>query len=72
MSNDSNPRQPQPEPPAKTEERAQNLGCGIGLLVAGGLVIANQLGWIKGVDWVFPAVLIGLAANYLYKAFSRR
>ena len=65
----------QPPPPEKTagiDEKAENLGCGFGLLVAGVLLIANQLGWIKGVDWVLPAVIIGLAVNYLYKAFRTK
>jgi hypothetical protein len=60
-----------PQTAAQREERAGNLGCGIGLLVAGGLLVANEAGWIKGVDWVVPAVVLGLAANYLYRAFSR-
>jgi hypothetical protein len=53
------------------DERAGNLGCGIGLLVAGLFLIADRLDWIDGSDWVLPAVVLGLAANYLYKAFSR-
>jgi len=64
------PEQPEPPPTdTGTDERAENFGCGIGLLVAGVLLIANELGWIKGVNWVLPAVIIGLAVNYLYKAF---
>jgi hypothetical protein len=60
-----------PESAAERDERASNLGCGIGLLVAGGLLIAREVGWIKGVDWLLPAVIVGLGANYLYRALRR-
>ena len=35
------------DPDEKTNERASNFGWGIGLFVAGGGMLANQLGWIK-------------------------
>jgi hypothetical protein len=63
---------PENAPTSTSEERAGNIGCGIALLVAGGIMIAGQLGWIKNADWLFPAILIGWGANYLYKALSRR
>ncbi len=61
-----------PEPATQTDERAANLGWGIGLLVAGGFMAARQLGWIEDTEWLLPAVIIGLAAKHLYKAFNPR
>ncbi len=55
----------------KADERARNLGWGIGLLVAGCGMLANQMGWMKSPDWFVPAILIGVAVTYLYKALSR-
>ena len=54
----------------KLNERANNFGWGIGMLVAGGAMLASQLGWIKSVDWFVPAILVGLAVNFLYKALK--
>jgi hypothetical protein len=50
--------------------RANSLGMGIGMLIAGGAMLANQLGWIKSVDWFVPAVLVGLAVSHLYNALK--
>ena len=41
----------------KLNERANNFGWGIGMLVAGGVMLASQLGWIKNVDWFVPAAI---------------
>lgn len=68
MSDDTSKPMPA-EKNAGIDERAENLGCGFGLLVAGVLLLASQLGWVKGIDWLLPAVIIGMAVNYLYKAF---
>jgi hypothetical protein len=43
-----------PENPLKTSrnpnDRAESLGCGIALHVAGGIMVAGQLGWIQNAD----------------------
>ena len=62
----------EPNDTQSRESRAVNLGWGIGLLVAGVIMVAKQLGWISGTDWLLPAVVLGLATKYLYMAFSRR
>jgi hypothetical protein len=61
-----------PQSVAASEERAGNVGCGVGLLVAGLLMLANELGWVHGVSWLVPAVVLGLGAHYLYKGLSHR
>jgi|GEM_PF-5798552 len=59
------------DPDDNANERANNFGWGIGLFVAGFGMLANQLGWIKSADWFVPAILIGVAVSYLYKALRR-
>lgn len=63
--------EPPAHPSVRREERAGQLGWGIGLLVAGGLMIAKQFGWVEGVDWLVPAVIIGLATKHLFNALCR-
>jgi len=52
-----------PQSAAASDERAGNVGCGVGLLVAGLLMLANELGWVRGVSWLVPAVVLGLGAR---------
>jgi Domain of unknown function (DUF5668) len=69
----SNPEHPElsPNPNPPEDDRGDNLGCGIALIVGGGLMLAQRLGWIKDGDWLWPCVLIGLGVSYLYKVFRR-
>ena len=57
--------------PGRKDERASNVGWGIGLLAAGMLMAAQQFGWAEDVNWFVPALLLGLGGSYLYKAFTR-
>jgi hypothetical protein len=34
--------------------------------VAGGILLAKELGYIKGADWLFPAILLGWGATYIF------
>jgi len=74
MADAAGPQNPtdSPQSSAASDERAGNVGCGVGLLVAGLLMLGNELGWVRGVSWLVPAVVLGLGANYLYKGLSHR
>ena len=59
-------------PPHGSEDRAEKFGCGVTLLVAGGFMLAQQLGYIKGADWLFPAILLGWGATYIFGAMRKQ
>ena len=57
---------------ATRDERARDLGIGIGLLIAGSGMLARPLGWIRSeTDLFLPAVFLGWAVYYLYRALGR-
>jgi hypothetical protein len=56
---------------SEKDERADNLGCGLALIIVGGGMLAQNLGWLPKGDWLWPGALIGLGAGYLYKAFRK-
>jgi len=57
---------------AARTERAKHLGIGVGFLIAGSGMIARLLGWTKtDADLLLPAILIGVAVYYLYRAIGR-
>jgi hypothetical protein len=51
------------------DRRSKNVGVGVGFLVAGIIVVANELGWTN-IGWFLPAILIGYGAYYLILAFE--
>lgn len=55
-------------------EAAALLGFGCALFVAGALMVAELLGWVKkaGFDWFFPALFLGGSAYCFYRFFARR
>jgi len=69
-ANDKDEVQSSPDADKQLSDRASNFGWGIGLFVAGAGMFANQQGWIKSADWFVPAILIGVAVSYLYKAMK--
>jgi hypothetical protein len=50
----------------------ENLGCGVGLVLAGLLILGGNLGWIPKTDWFVPAVLVGWGSSMLYKFYRHR
>jgi hypothetical protein len=65
----------QPEPPLAPKQRggdrAENFGCGVAFVVGGGLMLAQRVGWIKESELLWPCILVGLGATYLYKALRK-
>ncbi len=67
------------QPPAPDEtaiatrnERAKYFGYVVGLLIAGSGMLAKLWDWTKtDADLFLPAIFIGVAVNYLYRAIGR-
>lgn len=54
-----------------TPRTRAGIGWGLFLLLAGGILLAEKLGWLPiGTDWLFPVVLIAWGASELYKHFT--
>lgn len=74
MSDDDQSPQPTADDASSEarNERAKYLGIGIGLLIAGSGMLARFAGWTESdTDFLLPAIFIGLAVNYLYRAIAR-
>lgn len=54
-----------------TEERSNNLGCGVAFILVGAGMFAQNFGWIPKGDWIWPSALIGLGVAYLYKVYRK-
>jgi hypothetical protein len=47
---------------------SRGIGFGLFLLVAGGVLLAQQFGLVpKSIDWFFPLVLLAWGASELYQ-----
>ncbi len=54
----------------KFAHKAETAGFGIFLILAGVIVLAQQLGWIpQNLDWVLPVLLIIWGASDLYSRY---
>ena len=54
----------------KIVHKAETAGFGIFLVLAGVIVLAQQLGWIPpNLNWVFPLILIIWGASDLYSRY---
>jgi hypothetical protein len=58
-----------PNLPTKAEKKG--IGFGLFLLLAGGVLLAERLGWLPaGSDWLFPVILIAWGAGELYRRLT--
>jgi len=54
--------------PQTNSKPSGSIGWGVFLLLAGGVLLAEKLGWLPdGADWLFPVILIAWGASELYR-----
>lgn len=52
----------------QTAGKTKGIGWGVFLLLAGGVLLAEKLGWLpNGADWLFPVILIAWGASELFQ-----
>ncbi len=62
-----------PQPTDGTGNKsASEIGWGVFLLLAGGLWLAENMGWIKAGSWLFPVILISWGLALVVQAARRR
>ena len=61
------------QPPSKSSDSAaENIGCGLFLLIAGVVLLAERMKWIPAVDWLLPAVLVSCGVGMLVQAIRKK
>ncbi len=71
MSN--NPNESTPQIHSANTVLWDGLGIGVFALIAGALLLAEQIGWIsKEIKWGVPAVLLAFGLVTIARAFKRK
>jgi hypothetical protein len=58
--------------PNESNSAGEGIGCGVFLVLAGMLLLAEQMGWIKNTSWLFPVILIAWGAGSIFQALRKR
>ena len=64
-----------PGGPQMSGQRPDQGGIGLGLflVLAGVILLAERLGWIpRGMDWLFPVILVAWGVGELYRRLVAR
>jgi hypothetical protein len=73
MQDRSAPEISQHSTPPSAQTDKGSIGFGLFLILAGLILLGERLGWVpRGMDWLFPVILLAWGAGELYRRLVLR